>query len=381
MLSNCLSGLRVLDLSQYIPGPFCTLMLSDLGAEVVKVEPPAGDPMRSFPGPTDADGISSLYKVLNRNKTVIRLDLKQPAEGQALAALVAKADMLMESFRPGTLERLGFGQQRLRNLNPRLVHCALSGYGQTGPYRLRAGHDVTYVALTGLLAAGNGGQGPVLDFPPLADHAGAMQATNAILAALFRRERTGQGAYLDISLFESALSWSYLSLGRRDIAGGRDMLNGGAAWYRIYRTADERYFAFAPIEEKFWKAFCAAIQRPDFVARHGEPMPQSALIADLEILFAGKTLAEWTALLDPADCCFEPIVEPYEVAGHPHVRERGLIREGADGIADILMPCLSDGEAPPERRPLVEAEAGAVMERWVQSGFRFGGNAIRPSSV
>lgn len=150
MLNDCLAGIRVLDLSQYIPGPYATLLMADLGAEVVKVEPPAGDPLRGLP-PLKADGISHLYEAVNKGKTIIRLDLKSDGDNAMLADLVKGADVLLESYRPGVMERLGFGWDRLESLNPRLVHCALSGFGQTGPLRLRAGHDNTYMALAGAL--------------------------------------------------------------------------------------------------------------------------------------------------------------------------------------------------------------------------------------
>lgn len=369
MLADCLAGIRVLDLSQYIPGPFCTLLLSDMGAEVVKVEPPQGDPMRTF-GAADGDGLSPFYKLLNRNKAVVRLDLKSEAGQEAFRRMVESADVLLESFRPGVMERLGFGRDRLRALNPGLVHCALSGYGQTGPFRLRAGHDLTYVAMTGSLAGSGTAATPVMTFPPLADHAGAMQATVSILAALLRRGRSGQGAAIDVSLFESLLSWQYwgLTLGRRGQNPRRehDLLNGGAAYYRIYRTRDGKFAAFAPIEEKFWAAFCTAAERPDLLPRQSEPLPQTSLISELEQLFASRSLADWEALLGPADCCFEPVLEPSDVPGHPHIQARGLIAasDGADATAEILFPALIDGMAPPPRKPLREVSAADLLAEW-----------------
>jgi crotonobetainyl-CoA:carnitine CoA-transferase CaiB-like acyl-CoA transferase len=357
---DCLSGIRVLDLSQYIPGPFATLMLADFGAEVVKIEPPAGDPMRTF-GPLEADGTTPFYKSLNAGKVVVRLDLKADEGRGQLERLVSGADVLLESFRPGTLERLGFGPDRLRALNPRLIHCAVSGFGQTGPWRLRAGHDLTYVALTGGLSRLGVEASPVIPFPPLADHAGAMQAVTAILAALVRRGRTGQGAYLDVSLQESALSWQYLALGAggRDLGRGKDLLNGGAAFYRIYRTQDGRFLAVAPIETKFWHSFCQAAGRPDLIPRHTEPLPQTSLIAELEALLAQRTLAEWVRVFEPADCCVEPVLEPAEVFGQNHAEERGFLQ--SDG--QVLLPVLLDGVGRPPREPFREI-AVAALEDW-----------------
>lgn len=355
-----LAGIRVLDLSQYIPGPFATLMLADLGAEVVKIEPPAGEPMRGF-GPREADGTTPFYKALNAGKTVLRLDLKGGGR-DVLAELVAKADVLLESYRPGTLEKLGFGPQALRGLNPRLVHCALSGFGQTGPWRLRAGHDLSYLALTGGLSRMGPEEAPAIPFPPPADHAGAMQAVIAILAALVRRGRSGEGATLDVSLYESALAWQYMTLSTagRDPGRGRDLLSGGAAFYRIYRTKDAKFLAVAPIEPKFWQSFCEAAERPDLVARQDEPLPQQDLIAEVAKTIAARTLAEWVARMEPKDCCVEPVLEPEVVAGLDHVRARGLLAPGGQ----VTTPVLEATTAPAPRRPWREVEAAAVLSSW-----------------
>lgn len=362
MFNDCLDGIRVLDLSQYIPGPFATMTLGDLGAEVIKIEPPFGDPMRTA-FLTGEDGISPFYKQLNAGKTVINLDLKSEEGKAAFTELVKKSDVILESFRPGVMARLGFGPDDLKALNPKLVHCALSGFGQTGPYAQIAGHDMTYVALTGGLSqTGHADQGPVPIFPPMADHSGAMQAVNAILAALFRRERTGKGAFIDVSLFEAALSWNYLGLtaahhGRVDDCG-RGELTGAAAWYNIYETADGRYFAFAPIEPKFWLNFCNAIGREDLIARQNEPLPQDTLIADLRSLFKSEPLAHWTELLLGAECCMEPIHRPDEVLYHPHVKERQI----AFGD-EIRFPAWVDGNPPAGRSPLVQMDASDVLDK------------------
>jgi len=367
MLTDAMKGLRVLDLSQYIPGPFATLLLSDLGAEVVKVEPPAGDPMRGF-GPPGADGVSAFYTVLNRNKTVVRVDLKTDAGRATVEALVKGSHVLLESYRPGTLERLGLGRERLREIAPHLVHCALSGYGQDGPLRLRAGHDLTYLALGGALDATGPAERPVMPFPPLADHAGALMAVTGILGALLRRLRSGRGAYLDVSLFEAATSLNAVGLALGHLTGGPvregQALTGGAAYYRCYRTADDRFMALAAIEPKFWAAFCRAVARPDWIARQDEPVPQRALIADLDALFARRTQADWRAVVTEVDCCCEPVLASAEVAGHPHVAARGLMGEGADGLPDILFPVMLDGAKPSPRRPLREAEAAEVLAGW-----------------
>lgn len=367
MIADCLAGLKVLDLSMYIPGPLATLWLSDLGAEVIKVESPAGDPMRTM-GPVDEDGTTAFYKLANANKTIVTLDLKSPEGKARFAGMVAGADVLLEGFRPGVMERLGFGVRRLHEINPRLVHCALSGYGGTGPFATRAGHDVTYLAVTGLLAASGPAERPVMTFPPLADHAGAMLAVNAILGALLKRAASGKGATIDISLAEAALSWmgGVLTMAHRwgDPKREHDLINGGAAHYRIYKTRDGRFAAIAALEEKFWQAFCAAVGKPDWAARQNEPMPQTAMIGEMEELFASKTLAEWSALLEPADCTFEPVLEPHEVAAHPHHAERGFTHVSEQGLVEVLLPVLMDGERPRRRKPLQERSAEAVIAGW-----------------
>ncbi len=366
MLAHCLAGTRVLDLSYYIPGPFATQWLADLGAEVVKVEPPSGDPMRIM-GPVDDDGTTAFYKLANRSKTVIRLDLKDAPGRAQLERLVAKADVLVEGYRPGVLTRLGFGRERLDALNPRLVHCALTGYGQTGPMAPRAGHDLTYMALAGALAANGTAERPVIPFPPVADHAGAMAVVVAVLAALLQRGRTGRGAHLDIGLSDAALSWmgGVMTTARRWGEPGREdgLINGGAACYRLYRTRDGRYFALAALEEKFWVAFCRAVGRADWIARQSEPMPQTGLIAELDALFAGRDRDAWSALLAPADCCAEPVLSPAEVPDHPQARARGLVRSG-DGLVEALLPVLVDGAPAAGRRPFVEADPQTVVAAW-----------------
>ncbi|NOY13245.1 MAG: CoA transferase, partial [Deltaproteobacteria bacterium] len=233
MLNDCLAGIRVLDLSQYLPGPFATQLLADLGADVIKIEPPVGDPMRRFIF-CDADGESPFYKQVNAGKQVVQLDLKTAADQEVLSELLGNADVLLESYRPGVLERLGFGRSRLQELNPKLIHCALSGFGQTGPCRQRAGHDLTYLAMSGMLNLTGTVETPVMPFPPICDYAAGKQAATTILAALLRRGRTDQGAFIDVSLFEMALSWQSFALAAAGRPGkafgrGRDLLTGGAA--------------------------------------------------------------------------------------------------------------------------------------------------------
>lgn len=374
MASGVLAGWRVLDLSQYLPGPYGAQILADLGAEVVKVEPPGGDPMRAI-GPRDRDGVSTFYKLINAGKTVVRLDLKA-AEGRAgFAELVRGTDALVESLRPGALERLGLGPGALRALNPRLVHCALSGFGQSGPYARRAGHDIGYMALAGGLATSGPAERPAVAHPPVADFAGGMQAALAVLAGLLGRARGGAGAFIDVSLAETVLAWQgivlsgALSPGHAPRRAG-SLLNGGAACYQIYETADGRFLTLGALEERFWANFCRAVGREDWIARQGEPLPQRALIGEVAALVRARPLGAWVRALEGVDCCFQPVLEPEEVPNDPQVRARGLVQRsgGAEPFVEVLFPALFDGRAPRPRRPLRERAVTRVLEAWSVPG-------------
>ncbi len=361
MLRDFLKGTRVLDLSQYLPGPFATRLLSDMGAEVVKVEPPAGDPLKHL-DTEGKSGKSPFYEMINAGKSVVILDLKSDDGHRAFEALVSRADVLLESYRPGVLDRLGFGQDRLKSLNPTLIHCALSGYGQTGPYRLVAGHDISYVSMTGGLDVSGTADTPTITYPPMADHAGAMQAVITILGALIARGSGGGGAFLDISLSESLLSWQGPGLTLPPLRG-EGVINGGAAFYQIYRTADGRFVSLSPLEPKFWVNFCNAVDRAEWIARQFEPMPQTALVSDVAALFAARPLVHWEALLGGVECCYQAVLDYTEVPGHPHTQARGLVRE-SNGIIDVLFPAYVDGQPPAERTPLRDTNAETVIAEW-----------------
>ena len=368
-----LEGIRVLDLSQYAPGPYASLILADLGADVVRIEPPGGEPMRKI-GPLDCDGISAWYKVINRSKSFVELDLKTDKGKADLDGLVRRADVFLESYRPGVLDRLGFPDARLAELNPRIIRCSLSGWGASGPYRLKGGHDINYMSLFGALSLSGSAERPYAAFPMVADYSSGMHAALSIMGAIIGRDRaggTGRGCHIDCSIAESPLPWSQWALTALtrqgfEVARGAAFLTGGAAFYQIYRTKDGRFVSLGALEEKFWRNFCNAVGRADWTPRQWEAMPQSALIGEVAAYFEGKTLAECNALLGDVDCCFEQVHELAEMVEHAQTKERGFVRhhDGRDPFIEVLFPAHIDGEAEPARTVVTPRKAGEIAAAW-----------------
>lgn len=342
-LADALHGIRILDLSRLLPGPFLTMVLADLGADVVKIEDPRlGDYMRQFP--PAKGGLSGRYLAVNRGKRSMVIDLKLPAGRDALLRMVAKADVVVESFRPGVMDKLGLGYTALSAANPQIVLCSISGFGQTGPYVQRAGHDLGYIALAGVLAMGGPAGGPpMMPGVQIADLAGgSLWGATAILAALVGRHRTGKGAHLDISMTEGALALTSAELGNLDCGShptrGVETLNGGLACYGIYRTKDDRYLAVGALEPKFWIALNQAIGRPPNVAELiAPPEGQARARAELAAIFATKTAAEWNAILANHDCCVEVVTELDELPEHPlhRAREVFFTIDGGPGVGPV----------------------------------------------
>ena len=342
-LAEALRGVRVLDLSRLLPGPLLSMVLADLGADVVKVEDPRlGDYLRAFP--PMKGGVAGRYLAINRGKRSLTLDLKSEAGRAALLHMVARADVVIESFRPGVLDKLGLGYDVLAERNPAIILCSISGYGQTGPYVHRAGHDLNYIALAGVLGMTGVRDGaPVMPGVQIADLAGgALWSATGILAALFARTRTGRGAHLDISMTEGALSLLIAELGNLDCGAqprrGAELLNGGAACYGVYRTKDDRYLAVGALEPKFYLAFNTAIGRPQNLAElAGTPAQQEQTRAEIAARLAERPLAEWLTILAAHDCCCEPVLEISELAEHPLHRARELFftMDGGDGVGPI----------------------------------------------
>jgi len=323
-----LHGTRVLDLSRLLPGPFATLVLADLGATVDKIEDTGGgDYLRHMP--PHAAGESVAFQMLNRGKRSAVLDLKKPEARAAFRRLVARYDVLFDQFRPGVLARLGLGHDALLAENPRLVICALTGYGQDGELSQRAGHDLNYLARSGVLGAhGPAGGAPQVPGFQMADISGGMWCVIAILAALRERDRTGQGRVLDVAMADGVLGFSMLAIGGalagEEVKRGDEVLTGGIAPYNTYLAKDGHPITLAALEPKFWAAFCAgAGLEPDMSALFPGPH-QAAIKARVAAVFAGKTREEWAAFGAEHDCCVEPVTLPAEVRDDPHLASRGL---------------------------------------------------------
>jgi alpha-methylacyl-CoA racemase len=343
VLADALQGIKILDLSRLLPGPFLTMVLADMGADVVKVEDPrVGDYLRAFP--PSKGGMSGRYLAVNRGKRSLALDLKAPAQRDAFLQMVERADVVVESFRPGVLDKLGIGYAALAARNPKIIVCSISGYGQTGPFAHRAGHDLDYIALAGVLGMGGAAGGaPVMPGVQIADLAGGgLWGATAILAALVGRGRTGTGAHLDISMTEGAMTLLAAELGNLDcgarLARGAETLNGGLASYGVYATKDDRYLAVGALEPKFWIALNQAIGRPPNAAEViGTPAQQAQTRGELAAIFATKTAAEWDAILAQHDCCVELVLEPAELSAHPlhRAREVFFTIDGGPGVGPI----------------------------------------------
>lgn len=333
-----LSDVRILDLSRLLPGPYATLLLADLGAHVDKLEDPQGDGTRQMG--VQVGGESALYLALNRNKRSLVLDLKRPEGVAAFKRLVRGYDVLVESFRPGVMAKLGLSYDVLKQENPRLVYCAVTGYGQTGPDRLKAGHDLNYIARSGALGYGGAPGGPpAMPGVQMADIGGAMFAVAGILAALHAQRATGEGRLVDVAMNEASLAFLHLHLGGRLMAGeqgaplarGREVLNGGLPCYRVYGTQDGRALAVGALEPKFFAGLLAKLERMDlledaYVLGEGADRVQRAL----EGIFRERPLAHWQAFFSGTDFCVEPVLEGDEVLADAQLKARGMFVRARD---------------------------------------------------
>ncbi|WP_026757563.1 CaiB/BaiF CoA transferase family protein [Sediminimonas qiaohouensis] len=371
-MTQPLKDILVLDLSTLLPGPMATLMLSEAGAEVIKFErPETGEDARHTDPKIDGESIG--FAVLNHGKRSVAIDLKSNDALDALRPLLKKADVLVEQFRPGVMERLGLGYEAVRAINPGIVYCSITGYGQTGPMASAAGHDMNYVGDAGVLSLSRGPEDqPTTPFGLVSDiGGGTYPAVVNILLALIARQESGKGAHLDIAMAEGAFAFAYWAHAEGVIAGqsienGGSRLTGGLARYRLYSAADGRQIAVGALEEKFWQAFCDVIGQPqDLRDDWSDPVACSAEVARR---LGSQPSAHWEPLLSAADCCCSVVKTPSEAAADPHFAARGVFERKLN-ISGREVPALPLPIAPEFRSPEGSARRAAVLG---EDNARFG---------
>ncbi|PWE44559.1 carnitine dehydratase [Pseudomonas prosekii] len=378
-----LASLKVLDFSTLLPGPFASLLLADMGAEVLRIESPTrADLLRVLP-PHD-QGVSASHAYLNRNKRSLALDLKQPQSLELIKQLLQDHDILLEQFRPGVMERLGLGYAALKAINPKLIYVSITGYGQTGPYKERAGHDINYLALAGLSSyTGRADSGPLPLGMQVADIAGgSLHGVIGLLAAVIARQHSGQGQHLDVSMTDCAFSLNAMA-GAGYLACGvepeceEQMLNGGS-FYDYYRSRDGRWMSVGSLEPAFMQQLCSALGRPELAAQglSTKPEQQQALKNELKMEFEKHDFAELCALFAGVDACVEPVLSVGEALQHPQLQARALVTQvpRTDGSTQAQMACpLKFSEGLPAPRFI----GGAVGEHTDQVLAELGLSAQR----
>lgn len=338
-----LAGIRVLDFSTLLPGPMATLLLAEAGAEVLKIERPGGEDMRHYKPRWGKDSVN--FALLNRGKKSLAVDLKEAAGRDKILALVKTTDVLVEQFRPGVMARLGLSYQALRAINPKIIYCAITGYGQNGPRRDRAGHDLNYLGDSGLLGLSCGGAGHRVVPPALIGDiaGGAYPAVMNILLALRQRETTREGAFIDVAMTDNLFPFMYWAIGNGVAAGqwpgnGADLVTGGSPRYRLYDTRDGRVVAAAPLEQKFWIAFTKAIGlEPEFVDDARSPATTTNRVASI---IATRTAADWAPIFDAADCCCSIVHDVQAALCDPHFAARGVFAHALQNEQGKTIPAL-----------------------------------------
>ena len=333
-----LTGIRVLDLTRLLPGPFCTMLLADMGADVVKIEEPAGGDYMRWTPPL-VDGQSALFNAVNRNKRSLTLNLKSDAGRELLLLLAERAAVLVEGNRPGVMARLGLGWETLHARNPKLVMCSITGYGQDGPFASRAGHDLNYMATAGALGLNGERDGPPTPLSvQVADiGGGGLHPAVAILGALVAVGRGAEGRWIDASMMDGAISWLALALaaqgGGEHVRRGDQRLAGRYACYRVYECKDGGFYSVGALEPKFWAALCASVERPELIElQFAEGDDGFRAHQAMESVFMSRTRDEWDLTLGGLDVCCEPVLELAEMANHPQVIARGLIARTPAGV-------------------------------------------------
>ena len=325
-----LKGIKVVDFTQNLPGPYATLRLAELGAEVIKIEPLTGDHARY---PLEEDQKENyLFRCMNRNKQSLAMNLKNEADKESAIEIIRGSDVLIESYRPGVMDRLGLGYEEIKAIHPSIIYCSLSGYGQKGSMHQLGSHDLNYMALSGVLSQLKDTNGkPIHPTITFADLIGGTSASESILGALFQRERSGKGCFLDIALMDTTVALMNYHLFIESATGRRDgitALNGNVICYGVYETKDHRYMTLCALETKFWRNFCRETGHEEWLdAQFSQPTEQNKMYQELIELFASKSFAEWTEFSMNVDCCMAPILEINEVSEHIYMRDRNLIEE------------------------------------------------------
>lgn len=359
-MSGPLTSLKVLDFSTLLPGPFGTMILADLGAEVLRIESPTRPDMVRIMPPM-IDGVSAAHAYLNRSKRSLAIDLKKPEGVELVKKLVAEYDIVVEQFRPGVMDKLGVGYEALKAVNPKLIYCSITGYGQTGPYRDRAGHDMNYLSIAGITSYnGRRASGPAPMAVQVADIAGGSHhAVMGILASVIHRMNTGEGQRIDISMTDAAFSLHALTAPGALTANEqpeleRTQLNGGS-FYDCYETSDGRFLSVAGLEPQFAMQFCQAIGKPELASRLliTEPVQLAQIKQEISDVLKTKTFAEWQQLFSQIDACVEPVLNFDEACEHPHIKARGLVVEvettAGNKQRQIASPFKFSGVAPEYR--------------------------------
>lgn len=358
-----LAGIRVLDLSRLLPGPLCAQHLADLGAQVIKIEDPkVGDYVRP-----------AIRRLANRGKEGLTLDLKGAEGREIFFKLLAEADVVLESFRPGVMARLGLGYETLAQRRPSIVHCAITGYGQNGPRRDAAGHDINYLALAGVLdQTGRNGEPPVIPGFLISDIlGGTLTAAMGILAALVESRATGRGRFVDVSMADAVMAHCVLPAAELNEAGavharGRGTHTGGAPRYNVYAARDGRYLAVGAQEKKFWDVLCDALELPELKDKHQPADSETAGVSvRVAQAFAQRSAAEWLAILEPLDCCVSPVLTCEEALADPGFAARGTVRNAGGRPVTLGLPLAMSGHSCPIERPSPERgqHSAAILRR------------------
>ncbi|NMC27364.1 MAG: CoA transferase [Syntrophomonadaceae bacterium] len=330
-MSLPLEGIKVLDLSRYLPGPFCTQILADFGAEVIKVEDPRGGDLGRTLTPC-IEGESARFPTVNRNKKSITLDLKQEAGKEIFRQLVTKADVVVDQFRPGVMKKMGLDYDALKKINRGIIYCAITGYGWTGPMKDAAGHDLNYLNLAGVTGMTGVYKGrPAMSGVQIADIAGGtLYSVIAILLALASREKTGEGQLCDVAMLDCSISLLAYTLGEWAGWGrlpemGNDVLTGGYACYNVYECKDGKHVSLGAVEDKFWAEFCQKLDRAEYIKPQWNPALQQDIQADIRAIMMTKTRDEWVEFFAHNDICFTPVLTMEEMCNHPQVIAREMI--------------------------------------------------------